>query len=71
MRNTPVIVFVNKMDREAQNAFDLLDEIEKELKIRVRPLHMANWYWKIIKGVYNLYEKKLSLFQGDRKQRFR
>jgi peptide chain release factor 3 len=45
MRNTPVIVFVNKMDREGQNAFDLLDEIEKELKIRVRPFNLANWYW--------------------------
>src|SRR5574343_1953132 len=35
MRNTPVIVFINKLDREGQNPFDLLDEIEKELKIKV------------------------------------
>ena len=38
MRRTPVIVFINKLDREGQNPFDLLDEIEKELKINVRPL---------------------------------
>src|ERR1035441_7436672 len=37
MRNTPVIIFVNKLDREGRDSFDLLDEIEKELKIRVRP----------------------------------
>jgi len=67
MRNTPVIVFVNKVDREGQNAFDLLDEIEKELKIRVRPLTWPIGIGKSFKGVYNLYEKKLSLFQGDSK----
>jgi peptide chain release factor 3 len=67
MRNTPVIVFVNKMDREGQSPFDLLDEIEKELKIRVRPLTWPIGIGKSFKGVYNLYEKKLSLFQGDSK----
>jgi len=67
MRNTPVIVFVNKMDREGQNPFDLLDEIEKELKIKVRPLTWPIGIGKTFKGVYNLYEKKLSLFQGDSK----
>src|SRR3982750_1867514 len=67
MRNTPVIVFVNKMDREGQNPFDLLDEIEKELKIKVRPLTWPIGIGKSFKGVYNLYEKKLSLFQGESK----
>lgn len=38
MRKTPVIVFVNKMDREAQDPFDLLDEIETELQITTTPL---------------------------------
>jgi peptide chain release factor 3 len=38
MRNTPVIVFINKMDRPAQDSFSLLDEIENQLKIKVRPL---------------------------------
>src|SRR6266581_2834698 len=38
MRNTPVIVFINKMDREGQNPFDLLDELETKLKIKVQPL---------------------------------
>lgn len=38
MRNTPVIVFVNKLDREGRDPFDILDELEAELKINVRPL---------------------------------
>lgn len=67
MRNTPVVTFINKMDREGQNAFDLLDEIEKELKIRVRPLAWPIGIGKSFKGVYNLYEKNLILFQGDKK----
>jgi peptide chain release factor 3 len=67
MRNTPVIVFINKLDREGQNAFDLLDEIEKELKIKVRPLTWPIGIGKSFKGVYNLQSQSLSLFQGDSK----
>ncbi len=67
MRNTPVIVFINKMDREGQNPFDLLDEIEKELKIKVRPLSWPIGIGKTFKGVYNLYEKSLNLFSADDK----
>jgi peptide chain release factor 3 len=67
MRNTPVIVFINKLDREGQNAFGLLDEIEKELKIKVRPLTWPIGIGKSFKGVYNLTEKTLNLFQGESK----
>jgi peptide chain release factor 3 len=67
MRNTPVIVFINKMDREGQNPFDLLDEIEKELKIKVCPLTWPIGIGKSFKGVYNLHEKTLNLFQGESK----
>src|SRR3954465_1395655 len=67
MRQTPVIVFINKLDREGQNPFDLLDEIEKELKIRVRPLTWPIGIGKSFKGVYNLGEGTLNLFQGDSK----
>src|ERR1700740_966086 len=67
MRNTPVIVFINKMDREGQNPFDLLEEIEKELKIKVRPLTWPIGIGKSFKGVYNLTEKSLNLFTGDSK----
>src|ERR1019366_2070415 len=68
MRNTPVIVFINKLDREGKNPFDLLDEIEKELRIDLRPLTWPISIGKTFKGVYNLYEKSLILFNQGEKQ---
>ncbi|MBP9186248.1 MAG: peptide chain release factor 3 [Bacteroidia bacterium] len=66
MRNTPVIVFINKLDREGQDPYDLLEEIEKELNIHTRPLTWPIGIGSDFKGVYNLYEKSLNLFQSDR-----
>ncbi|MBO4499657.1 MAG: peptide chain release factor 3 [Bacteroidaceae bacterium] len=62
MRNTPVIVFVNKMDREGNEPFDLLDELEEELKIHVRPLSWPIDRGQRFKGVYNIFEEKLDLY---------
>ena len=50
MRKTPVIVFVNKMDRDGKDPFDLLDEIEEELQIKVRPLELADRYGTTFPG---------------------
>jgi peptide chain release factor 3 len=69
MRNTPVIVFINKMDREGQEVFDLLDEVEQKLKIKVRPLTWPIGMGERFQGVYNLYENSLSLFSPADKQR--
>jgi peptide chain release factor 3 len=69
MRNTPVIVFINKLDREGKDAFELLDEVESKLKINVRPMSWPIGMGKRFKGVYNLYENNLSLFSGSDKQR--
>ena len=66
MRNTPVITFINKMDREGSNPFDLLDEIEKKLNIRVRPLSWPINIGAHFKGVYNLYDKSLNLFSANK-----
>ncbi|MFN8288166.1 MAG: peptide chain release factor 3 [Chitinophagales bacterium] len=63
MRKTPVIVFINKLDREGRDPFDLLDEIEKELKIRVRPLTFPINRGSLFKGVYNMHKKYLNLFK--------
>ena len=68
MRNTPIIVFVNKLDREGQDPFDLLDEIEQKLGLRVRPLSWPIGMGSSFQGVYNLYEKKLVLFRPHGKQ---
>lgn len=62
MRDTPVIIFVNKMDREGKYPFDLLDELEQKLKIHVRPLSWPISMGSTFKGVYNLYDKSLYAF---------
>ena len=67
MRNTPVIVFINKLDREGRDPFDLLDEIEKELKIKVFPMTWPIGIGKSFKGVYHLQEKQLNLFNNENK----
>lgn len=64
MRNTPVMIFINKLDRPSKDTFDLLDEVEKELMIHVRPLSWPIGNGNTFKGVYNLYEEKLNLFKN-------
>ena len=68
MRKTPVIVFVNKMDREGKDPFDLLDELEEELQIKVRPLSWPINQGARFKGVYNIYEQNLNLFTPDKQR---
>ena len=68
MRKTPVIVFINKMDREGRDPFDLLDELEEELQIKVRPLSWPINQGQRFKGVYNIYERQLNLFQSDKQK---
>jgi len=65
MRKTPVIVFVNKMDRPAQDPFTLMDEIEDQLKINIRPLSWPINNGPDFKGVYNIFNKSLKLFKPD------
>jgi peptide chain release factor 3 len=67
MRDTPVIVFINKMDRDGKNRFDLLEEIEKELHISLHPMTLPINQGKDFKGVYNLHEKNLVLFTASTK----
>lgn len=66
MRNTPVMIFVNKMDREGKDAFDLLDELEAELKINVRPLSWPINQGFSFKGVYNIYKDNLELYTPNK-----
>ncbi|HND83710.1 MAG TPA: GTP-binding protein, partial [Chitinophagales bacterium] len=65
MRNTPVIVFINKLDRDGKDPFDLLDELEQKLFIKVRPLSWPIGGGKLFKGVYNLFDKRLNLFRAS------
>jgi peptide chain release factor 3 len=68
MRNTPIIVFVNKLDREGKDGFDLLDEIEIKLGLKVTPLSWPVGMGQLFRGVYSLYEKNLILFSPHGKQ---
>lgn len=66
MRNTPVLCFINKLDREGRDPFELLDEIEEKLDIKVRPLSWPIGMGKSLRGVYNLYENNLNLFEPSK-----
>ena len=68
MRKTPVIVFINKMDRPGKEAFDLLDEVEQKLHLKVVPLSWPIGMGDRFQGVYNLYEERIVLFRPDNKQ---
>lgn len=67
MRDTPVIVFVNKMDRDGKGRFELIEEIEKELNISLHPMTWPINSGKEFKGVYNLHDKNLRLFTANTK----
>jgi peptide chain release factor 3 len=68
MRNIPIIVFINKMDREGKDAFELLDEIEQKLGLHVTPLSFPIGMGYDFKGIYNIWEKNVNLFTGDPKK---
>ncbi|TVZ51641.1 peptide chain release factor 3 [Dokdonia sp. Hel_I_53] len=65
MRNIPMIVFVNKLDREGKDAFELLDEIEEKLHLKVTPLSFPIGMGYDFKGIYNIWEKNVNIFSGD------
>jgi len=69
MRKTPIIVFINKLDRYGKDAFDLLDEIEGKLGIKVRPLSWPIGMGPDLKGVYDLYNKSLVLYTPNSTER--
>lgn len=68
MRKIPMIVFINKLDREGKDAFDLLDEVEQKLDLKVTPLSFPIGMGYDFKGIYNIYEKNINLFSGDNKK---
>ncbi|MFQ3621048.1 MAG: peptide chain release factor 3 [Spirochaetales bacterium] len=68
MRKTPIITFMNKLDREGRNPMELLDQVEEELDITVCPMSWPIGQGKEFRGVYSLYEQKLILFDPHGKQ---
>lgn len=65
MRKIPMIVFINKLDREGKDAFDLLDEVEQKLGLKVTPLSFPIGMGYDFKGIYNIWEKNINLFSGE------
>ena len=66
MRKTPIMIFVNKMDREGKNPFDILDELEQELQISVCPLSFPIGIGQTFKGVYNIFQRDLNLYKPQK-----
>ena len=68
MRNIPMIVFINKLDREGKDAFELLDEIELKLGLTITPLSFPIGLGYDFKGIYNIWENIINLFSGDNRK---
>jgi peptide chain release factor 3 len=68
MRKHPMLVFVNKLDREGKDGFDLLDELEQKLGLTVVPLSWPIGMGQRFQGVYNIYKESLVLFNPHGKQ---
>lgn len=69
LRNTPIITFINKLDREGMEPLEIMSEIEDKLQVECTPLSWPIGMGKRFKGVYNLYEKKLHLFSPGQETR--
>lgn len=64
LRDTPIMTFVNKMDREGQDPIDIMDEVEQVLKIKCAPMTWPIGIGKLFVGVYRLYDNTVHLFGG-------
>jgi len=66
LRDTPILSFVNKMDRDIRDPIEVMDEIEEVLKITAAPINWPLGMGKEFKGVYNLYTDTIHVFQQGR-----
>ncbi len=69
LRDIPMMVFINKLDREGKDPFDLLDELEQKLGLKTVPLSFPIGMGQNFQGVYNIREGKVLLFEGGTKQK--
>ena len=67
MRHIPIFTFINKLDREAKDTFELLDDIEKELGITTCPINWPIGSGKEFKGVYDRAKREVELFSDTKK----
>jgi len=64
MRRTPIVTYINKLDRDGKDPIELMDEVESELNVKITPMSWPVGQGKSFKGVYSLYEKRLILFNA-------
>lgn len=64
LRSTPIMTFINKLDREGREPIELLDEIEKVLKIRCAPVTWPIGMGKRFRGIYHLYHDQIYLYRS-------
>ncbi|MBP7763972.1 MAG: peptide chain release factor 3 [Syntrophaceae bacterium] len=69
LRNTPIITFINKFDRDCLAPLDILADIEDKLQIECSPLSWPIGMGKRFRGVYNLYSRTLHLFMPGKARR--
>ncbi|HOD71643.1 MAG: Peptide chain release factor 3 [Deltaproteobacteria bacterium ADurb.BinA179] len=69
MRNTPIVTFINKLDRDGLSPLDLLSDIEDKLQIECVPMSWPIGMGKLFRGVYDLYHRRLHLFTPGRATR--
>ena len=67
MRKIPIIVFINKLDREGKDPFDVLDEIESKLKLKISPFTYPIGIGQDFQGIYDFEEKKIKIFENYNK----
>ncbi|AHB98925.1 peptide chain release factor 3 [Francisella orientalis] len=64
LRDTPIVTFMNKFDRDTRDPLELLDEVEDIMKIKCAPMNWPIGMGKFFKGVYDLYNDEVTLFEG-------
>jgi peptide chain release factor 3 len=66
LRDTPIVTFINKLDREGRPPLELLDEVEKVLGLQCTPITWPLGMGRDFKGVYHLLEDRFYLYSGDK-----
>ncbi|MGK2888654.1 MAG: peptide chain release factor 3 [Candidatus Malihini olakiniferum] len=66
LRDTPILTFMNKLDRDIRDPMEVLDEVESELKIDCAPITWPIGCGKLFKGVYHLYKDETYLYQSGK-----
>jgi peptide chain release factor 3 len=69
LRNTPIMTFINKLDREGRQPLDLLSDIEDKLQIECTPMSWPIGMGKTFRGVYDLFHQRLHLFRAGEDHR--